>query len=280
MSGTTCPTTSASREPTRYGTEPLPPPRHMHMRLGCGHRQKLRDCSHIHTLKYELARSYYWSGFFWQDYWYFVMNWHPLLSIFFCHPDHPWKKCQKFFMLVIQISITELPLLSLAVYNRARPVDHDLLLVEYLREHNEKLLIFLGVTIPNIFLGVLLNQCAVGGTRCPCCLQFFRCFTKFLIMICLWFSCVLAVFAMLLTLGKEDLAMENFFRRIAQSQLQYHAVWFPVCFLMPCHLGFYSGWSASRRKLQLDPEFTPTKGDLEKMPWATDDELISPRSSW
>eukprot|EP00929_Paragymnodinium_shiwhaense_P106067 TRINITY_DN71168_c0_g1_i2.p1 TRINITY_DN71168_c0_g1~~TRINITY_DN71168_c0_g1_i2.p1 ORF type:complete len:265 (+),score=8.19 TRINITY_DN71168_c0_g1_i2:62-856(+) len=247
----------AARSWQLSGLEPLPAPRHQHMRLGCCGHQHLRTCPYLHTLKYELANSYYWSGSFWKDYWYFVMNWHPFFSVFFCHPDHPWTKCQRFCMLLISISITELPLLFMAIFHvNLPPLD-------------EKLVIFEFVTMPNILIGIVLYQCAIGGTRLPCCSKLFKCLTWFIIVFCLWN--VAGMGAMIMGLGEkgqEELEMHRFFRSLFQSQLQYYATWFPIWFLMPCKLGFYSGWSASRQRAELHPDFAPTSDELANMPWA------------
>merc|ERR1711879_537111 len=56
-----------------------------------------------------MGNSYYWTGVPGYDYWFYVCNWHPLLGIFFCHPNHPWSKSLRLLMFFASLAITMVP---------------------------------------------------------------------------------------------------------------------------------------------------------------------------
>merc|ERR1719379_2767792 len=72
--------------------------------------------SFYHTLRWDLAMSYYFSGYMMWDWTFFCCQWHPILGIIFSHPNHPWTKKSRLLMWLLALQITMLPSAVLAKY--------------------------------------------------------------------------------------------------------------------------------------------------------------------
>eukprot|EP00927_Polykrikos_kofoidii_P035589 TRINITY_DN30148_c0_g1_i1.p1 TRINITY_DN30148_c0_g1~~TRINITY_DN30148_c0_g1_i1.p1 ORF type:complete len:284 (-),score=36.39 TRINITY_DN30148_c0_g1_i1:58-837(-) len=54
-----------------------------------------------------------WTGDFWRDYILHVANWHPLLSVFCCHPAHPYSKARRLVVFSWVCAFSLLPAAAL-----------------------------------------------------------------------------------------------------------------------------------------------------------------------
>lgn len=195
----------------------------------------------------DLATSYYWSGHFWKDYFFFVANWHPLFGILCSHPLHPWSKLDRLGSLLVACALTLLPSVKLSQATES--------MCEELGDHTGKcgwltshILIMLFITTPVMFVEVALYLFAMysnvycrDGRLCICCKRSF-------------FVASLAVSAVVLLVSSEMLRAsgqgisEELVHPFLVSRLQSWMVWFPLWFVMPC-LGFWHYWNIERRAL-------------------------------
>lgn len=188
------------------------------------------------TLRYDLAMSYYWSGNFLFDFVFFVCQWHPILGIFLCHPNHPWSKMKRLSMYIISLELTMVPTMALTV-----------------REEDDNWeWIFSFVTVPNLILGLVLYQLSIARIRCPnTCGKFF----KYCSLCC---RVSMLVVGLLLSLGcfyvvahtEKGQPWFDMIFPLLLGQLYYQFTWFPLWILMPCKLGFISLWCQERRAAQ------------------------------
>lgn len=62
-----------------------------------------------HQLQHDLLSTVYFTGNCCKDYLFFMFNWHPLLSMFVAHPQHPYSRCERIFTFLVGCSLTVLP---------------------------------------------------------------------------------------------------------------------------------------------------------------------------
>lgn len=226
------------------GWDPIPEPgKSKELMIGCCCGRD-PECSYINTLKTELANSYYWSGVCLIDYFFFICQWHPLVGVFLCHPNHPWSKKERFLMILISLSITMVPSAFIGKAFAEDPVAN-------------KLFIILFVTVPDALSGVILYQLSIAETR-RCCSACALCCIP--IQYCLgWIqSCLMCV----------ALFMGGVSTLICYSTLTVNGVtqwkvmlsplafgigtswitWFPLWFILPFELGFVSNWCAEKKR--------------------------------
>jgi len=204
---------------------------------GCGDGVP-KDATYINRLKSDLANSYYWTGGFCQDYFFFVANWHPLVGIFACHPNHPWSKFERLEMFLISLAITMVPSAAIGAHFRN---DGD----SMFRMRTPLIIAF--VTVPDIVFGVILYQLAIADSRCPnlcgCCLDLIKKCTI------VW----VAIFALAATgisyfiLNSAKVSWAALFVPLCEGRLISFLTWFPVWLILPCQLGYLSLWCSERK---------------------------------
>eukprot|EP00928_Gymnodinium_smaydae_P025330 TRINITY_DN20213_c0_g2_i1.p1 TRINITY_DN20213_c0_g2~~TRINITY_DN20213_c0_g2_i1.p1 ORF type:complete len:263 (-),score=44.88 TRINITY_DN20213_c0_g2_i1:312-1100(-) len=90
----------------------------MFMGFRCAWSKEEAHGHHVQLYK-ALANEYYWSGNFVLDWLFFVLQWHPLLGIFFCHPAHPFSKRERIAVFVFECAATLLPSALLVAVSKA-----------------------------------------------------------------------------------------------------------------------------------------------------------------
>lgn len=240
-----------------YEEYPGPDGKEGQMGVGCLEDDDPRKSTYINRLKFDLANSYYWSGSMIKDYFYFVMQWHPVLGVLMCHPDHPWTKLDRFCMLLISAGLTFIPSCGISKgCDRFTGVEHlangtlantegDTAAAEAANTACSTASLLLFVTIPDTVIGVLLYQLAIANTRCPSCADFWRAVMK---------CCVGCSFFLVLVTGAIGMVMldgeppREAIMIMAKGKLySWVVIWFPMWILLPCQLGFLSLWCAERK---------------------------------
>lgn len=236
---------------------------------GCmgGEDETPGQCGYIKKLKFDLANSYYWSGNFVRDYFFFVMQWHPLLSIFMCHPNHPWTKEQRFWMFLISAGLTFIPSCAISkvfeggpdvavletttpafAVDGAAPVSATQAVVGAAQQGSIVVATILFVTIPDTILGVILYQLAISETRCgacPMCIPVGKCVMKYTLVIAFVVCGVNFAIGMAFLQGHPPVeALEV----MCYGKLWSYGTWFIIWLLLPCQLGFISLWTYERKE--------------------------------
>lgn len=215
---------------------------------------------HVQLYK-SLANDYYWSGNCFFDWIFFVLQWHPLLGVFFCHPAHPYSKRERIAVLIFECAATLLPSALLVLCSEAAEkggiVDKD---------HEEKLshgLILVCVTLPVAIVELLLYQLAIVDVYIKdrdlipswriddYCLTglaiiargIFCCFVSMTIFYAV-FVAMLSDIIMLSTGHPVGALLHPF----VVSRLQSWILWFFIWTFLP-YLGFISAWSKERREM-------------------------------
>merc|ERR1712113_1167089 len=159
-------------------------------------------------------------------------------GMFFCHPDHPWTKKERFLMFLISLAVTLVPSAMLAA-----GLHHGGLL-----QYGEKLLVIVFVTIPDTIFGVILYQLSVVHTKCPLCAPLFKAIKGCLFGVTLTVGIAMTSLSSLILngVGAEWGAL---LRPLLLGKLYSYATWFPIFLLVPC-IGFALVWRAERRVLE------------------------------
>jgi len=239
---------------------------------GCIGGEDPEKCTFIHKLKWDLANSYYWTGNFVRDYFFFIMQWHPLLGILMCHPNHPWTKEQRFYMFLISAGLTFIPSCAISVLicgdehgheheittivTTTAPIDGPPASIDEVRAATthavsktaELLLTIVFVTIPDTIFGVILYQLAISETRCgacPCCIPFGKCLMKYTLIFAIVICGVNFGIGMLCLKGYPPMeALEV----MLNGKLWSYGTWFIIWMLLPCQLGFVSLWTYEKKE--------------------------------
>lgn len=217
------------------GCEPIPEPgKEAYMRFGCSDGVK-ENAPFIHTLKWQLANSYYWSGSFCRDYFFFVANWHPLFGLFLSHPNHPWTKRERFTMLLVSFTIVMVPSAMIGKEFKEDSLDQFGTIVTF-------------VTIPDCVTGVILYQVSISETRlprCACCLAWL---TRAMFCFALSFGTISTAICYFILTMDTDASPDwvLMLRPLIQGMITGWITWFPIWFLLPCQLGFISLWCAEK----------------------------------
>mmetsp|Transcript_27855 Transcript_27855/g.58966 ORF Transcript_27855/g.58966 Transcript_27855/m.58966 type:complete len:255 (-) Transcript_27855:103-867(-) len=196
------------------------------------------DAPYIQRLRSELANSYYWSGSFVKDYFFFVCNWHPMLGMLLSHPNHPWTKTERFLMFLISLSISIIPsaVIASSIEQAAVTTTATITLV----------------TIPNIIVGVVLYQLSIADTRQACvfcipCLSMCKtccmCSTLFIGLASTGIS------YLIMTSESKNPHWEEMLNPLIMGQVYSQITWFPLWIVLPCQLGFVSLWCAEKKEL-------------------------------
>jgi len=192
---------------------------------------------YLNDLRYDLATSYYWSGDFCRDYWFFVANWHPLLGIFCSHPLHPWTKSERALTFLVSCSLTLLPSAWLvsALHNEPKAA--------------RKATIFAFITLPAMLLEVALYWFAISDVyfQGSACCRPIAALVGAVKRTCFLVALLVSGANVALSLQwLGGLPPERMIHPFLVSRMQSWLIWFPVWFLMPC-LGFFHYWSIERR---------------------------------
>jgi len=226
------------------------------MAVGCvgGVEDNPEVCPFIYRLHFDLANSYHWSGNFVKDYFYFVMQWHPLLGILMCHPNHPWSKLTRFAMFMLSAGLTFIP--SCVITNIAAATESTLVGTDAndpnashaTSKGTEMILTLLFVTLPDVILGVFLYQLAIAETRCascPCCIPIGKSIMKYSLII------AAVVVAINVSIGLAMLGGNppvDALITLAKGKVFSYITWFPLWVVLPCQLGFVSLWNSEKKE--------------------------------
>jgi len=212
----------------------------------CGvERESARTaCSYLLDLEYQLAQSYYWSGSFLKDLFFFVCNWHPFIGMFLSHPRHPWDKKERLMTFFVSCSITMLP---------------SALIVETMADSGfsiweSHILIFVVITLPVMLIEIALYWLNIGDIFCrgsrwlDCLADGVVCVRNGCVCISVFVSFVcLAISYLVVQARDEDLRGLTY--PFVMSRLQSYVMWFPIWFLLP-FLGFWHCWWMERQSIE------------------------------
>jgi len=212
----------------------------------CGLEDELerQDCPYIEDLKYQLAQSYYWSGIFLKDMFFFVCNWHPFFGMLLSHPQHPWSKRERVLTFIVSCSLTMLP---------------SAVVIKYFPGEVRSGVIFIFITLPVSLIEVALYWLSVGGIFCTslpgpfkaCCMGSVWCLKHSCLCMSMLVSVsVLSLSLLLLELDESSMQHpEHLVDFFWISRLQSYIMWFPIWFLLPC-LGFLHVWFMEKDALR------------------------------
>lgn len=229
----------------------------------------LATYGYIDRLKYDLANSYYWSGHFVKDYIFFVMQWHPLLGVFMCHPNHPWTKLRRVWMLLISAALTFIPSIiivknteAFVSHEKMRLIDTGIseanaeITAKALGATTQTIATLFWVTLPDTIIGVVLYQLAIAETRvCPCCpckeglKSCARQLMKGGICVALLLVVISLGGANFVLGGLADNLTMEYLQPLIVGKLYSYLFWFPMWIFLPCQLGFLSLWFAESKAL-------------------------------
>eukprot|EP00443_Scrippsiella_acuminata_P017345 CAMPEP_0115186476 /NCGR_PEP_ID=MMETSP0270-20121206/10000_1 /TAXON_ID=71861 /ORGANISM="Scrippsiella trochoidea, Strain CCMP3099" /LENGTH=238 /DNA_ID=CAMNT_0002599599 /DNA_START=124 /DNA_END=840 /DNA_ORIENTATION=- len=198
-----------------------------------------QTCPYFDDLQYQLAQSYYWSGSFMKDYFFFVANWHPFLGMLLSHPYHPWTKKERFLTFVVSCSITMLPVaLFMESFHGGNQAEVVL----------GQVAIFMGITLPVMLIEVALYWLSIGDIFCKggCCAQIVGGTKNCCLCVSLFISAI-CILASLAFIGDHD--PYGLIKPFLISRCQSYVTWFPIWFILPC-LGFAHCWSMENNALQ------------------------------
>uniref|UniRef100_A0A7R9ZZW8 Uncharacterized protein n=1 Tax=Pyrodinium bahamense TaxID=73915 RepID=A0A7R9ZZW8_9DINO len=210
----------------RWDDYPGPEGKAGQMKCGCEEGTE-EDAPYFHRLQWDLANSYYWTGEYMSDFVFFVKQWHPLIGMFLCHPNHPWDKKERLMMFLASLALTMVP----SAYIADKHPDHKQVWTVFL------------ISIPDTIAGVVLYQLSILETRgfcrmCACCWQVFTHAN----ILCLLAVGALATYLSYRALGPDVHWSEMLKPLIIGKAISYLA-WFPLWWLLPCQLGFRSLWN-------------------------------------
>jgi len=214
---------------------PDPPGKAGQMKYGC-QPYEVEPSDYIITLENDLANSYHWSGNFWEDYIFFVCQWHPLIGILACHPYHPWSKLERLKMFVISTAVSMVPAILVAKrVEDSFPEDAD-----ELKKSATLFFTLIFVTLPDIIVGVVLYQLSIANTRCPLCtcwVTINKCCSNGFLCIAIA-ACGLSYYILQDTHPDEILGA---LKPLGKGKLYSLGTWFPIWFVLPC-VGFCLVW--------------------------------------
>lgn len=199
---------------------------------------------YFNDLRYQLAQSYYWSGIFLKDFFFFVANWHPLFGMFCSHPEHPWYKKDRILTFIVSCSCTML----------ASAISRDL------GTSSPRIMIFMCITLPVMILEIALYWIAIADIFCKggrgecCCVALAKCVKHS----CFCFSMFVSFFALSLSYmlcSAHNTGPLDLVRLFVISRIQSWILWFPLWFLLPC-LGFLHCWCMEKGSLSPPAEWS------------------------
>lgn len=212
---------------------------------GCDGKEE-EKADYIHTLKNDLANTYLWSGNFLKDYFFFIANWHPLLGIFVCHPNHPWGKRERLQMFLISLFLT----MPMSVYLGMQAQ------INHWEKGGPTLTIstLLLVTLPDVIIGVLLYQLSIADTRCPACAGCWDVINKF----CMNCFCLIGIISsgfcyLQLKSAPASVHWVKAFHPLVMGKVYSYVTWFPIWFVLPC-MGFAHVWYMENKALKKEEE--------------------------
>jgi hypothetical protein len=226
----------------RYqGWSPIPDPPGKEALIGIGFCNAQSEdpavCPYIYTLQCELANSYYWTGRCFLDLLYFWCNWHPLLGIFLCHPNHPWTKWERFLQTLVSLALTMVPSAFIG-----KIFEHD--------AAGRLLFTLLFVTVPDTIIGVLLYQISIATTRssiCSCCKNCWKACSNCCGVIALVFGAISTLLCYNILQVNGQTEWKLMLGPLVQGKVISFITWFPIWLVIPCQLGFCDLWNYEKR---------------------------------
>lgn len=232
------------------------------MKCGCvgGQNEDPEKCDFIYRLRSDLANLYWWSGNPVFDYIYFVCQWHPVLGILLSHPNHPWSKAERFGMFVISVAYSVIPSAAIA---EAKIHCMDGCKGSALETECDigcgglsKTSALIGITLPNVVLGVILYQLAIADTRCPACNRgcggaltgLKKCCFAYTLFIAMGLS-IGAYFI----LKSFNAPIVDLARPLVYGLVMSWATWFPLFLLLP-FIGFVHEWWMEKKAWEAGEE--------------------------
>jgi len=200
-----------------------------------------QTCPYFDDLQYQLAQSYYWSGNFMKDYFFFVGNWHPFFGMLLSHPYHPWTKKERFLTFFVSCSITMLPV-ALFTKNLTQNGQSELEVVAV------QIGIFMGITLPVMLVEVALYWLSIGDIFCKggCCAEIVGGLKNCCLCVSLCISAICLLVSYVWMEGQDPVGL---IKPFLISRCQSYVTWFPIWFILPC-MGFAHCWSMESSALQ------------------------------
>lgn len=243
------------------------------------------DWENKHKLAYDLISGRcYFTGSWCRDYWYHILNWHPLLSLFLCDRCNPYTKKERCAVFIVVTSFTMLPCVGLTMTLEA--VSNNILAtlrsgkasdkyLEFSALLSQKLAVFLIITIPVMILQYLIeyaiyfreifrynvhlyqsrDECCAGCKKyfCTVLKWCMVCFKK----CCLWSALWMSLFIWIVgyNLEKTNHGLWLAMTPLAVSRVQFWFIWFVIDLWFP-FIGFVPWWRKEKAEAE-KPEPEP-----------------------
>jgi hypothetical protein len=203
-----------------------------------------------------IAGRCHWTGDWWKDYGFHIINWHPLLSIGCCDPMNPYGNVERFAVLMVMSSLTLLPYVYLeqtlghetldffwfsvdgptaSLIARSILVTIPAMLLQYTIEY----LIYFDVTF-QMFGSVRYVGCFFRCTAfcMRCSKRCFFCFALGLSLICTAYAYI--------QLRSDEVKFLNTLRPFLISRASSWLLWFLTDMFVPC-ISFRRHWRVEKR---------------------------------
>eukprot|EP00927_Polykrikos_kofoidii_P071351 TRINITY_DN6761_c1_g2_i1.p1 TRINITY_DN6761_c1_g2~~TRINITY_DN6761_c1_g2_i1.p1 ORF type:complete len:282 (-),score=34.68 TRINITY_DN6761_c1_g2_i1:33-878(-) len=193
----------------------------------------------------------YWTGSPSHDYMLHVANWHPLVSVFACHPAHPYSKIERLVVLMLTCALSLLPAAALTQTMTKSG--------SRIASMSAPIAVFFIITLPVMVIQVVMEKLAVADScfrdetrargikdNCCNCMRFIALSAHCACMIFTLIITAIVVACSFVVVRKNiQEALSPFLVSRAQSWL----LWFPLDLFMPC-LGFIHCWRAERKAVE------------------------------
>lgn len=190
----------------------------------------------------------FFTGSWCRDYCYHVLNWHPLISCFFCDPVNPYTKWERVVVLLTMTTVSMLP--TALIQNRLQALDTSAM--------DKRLIILWYVTIPVLVLQYLIEYAiffrAVFGfhasrSRMGCCCRIFSLSMGCCKGCCLWSAMYLSILCVCiagaLVQAGDAAEVQDGLIPLAISRIEFWVIWFLTDLLLPW-IGFVPWWRKER----------------------------------
>lgn len=212
----------------------------------------------VDAVKLRLAENHlYWIGVYWQDYIFHICNRHPVLSIFSCHPMHPFSKTERLCIELLRI---------IGTCSFVTCMKSKFRMELWINHSTEKsaieqfIAIYLHITLPVTIVMYILMEIAVQTGRPDSPMERYlghkwaKALQWWLMCICCRVVIILFVTALWLRYSLDQ-RNEQVYEVAWKSILQGWLLWFvkdnllPVSILKhPLEFGFYNAWERQGRE--------------------------------
>lgn len=207
----------------------------------------------------DLYNRKYWTGHFCKDYCFHIANFHPVLSIFFCHPQHPYRKLDRACIFVIVTALSVMPACLVSSFLHPEESGDIVSLWNFLMKLSSLVIIFFYITLPVMILQMVLEKLATLDFKfqdrvglfglCRHCFWCLTCCSKWMKRYLFFWAIIFTVFVCLvstLILHSMGIKARHAVLPFLISRIQSLTIWFATDLLMPWW-GFIVHWRGQRQ---------------------------------